>query len=304
MKTIKIATRNSKLALWQAEWVKTRLEESGLNAELVTMETIGDKILDKTIAKIGSKGVFTEELEELLAKGEVDIAVHSAKDLSSTLPEGFDIISVGTRASVNDVLISTQDIDPVLPLRVGTSSTRRIAQLAQHFPHFETVPIRGNLQTRINKMEEGQCEAIVLAKAGVERMGYEELIKYEFSLEQLTPSAGQGSIAIEAFKSIHPTIRKLIKAATNDALAYQRILAERAFLKVMDGGCSIPVFAHCSILDEEFKLHGGILSLDGSTCIESNEMDPDPLTLGKRVAETVLGQGGGEILKEIKEQLN
>ncbi len=304
MKTIRIATRKSKLALWQAEWVKSKLEESGLSAELVTIETKGDKILDRTISKIGSKGVFTEELEEMLATGEVDIAVHSAKDLSSTMPEGFEIISVGERSSVNDVLISNEEIDLAAPLKVGTASTRRVAQLAKFYPNFETVPIRGNLQTRIEKMESGECQAIVLAKAGVERMGYENLIKHEFSINQLTPAAGQGSIAIETFETIHPTIRKLIKAATNDTIAFQNIQCERSFLKTMEGGCSIPVFAHCTKDQEVHRLHGGILSLDGTQCIESKGSDEDPVVLGKKIAARVLEEGGDKILKEIKSQLD
>ena len=303
MKTIQIVTRNSPLALIQAEIVKGQLEEGGLSVDLIPISTKGDQILDTTIAKIGSKGVFTEELEGMLQSGDADIAVHSAKDLASEVPEGFSIISIGKRESTNDVLISNQPVNINSKLVVGTSSTRRVAQLSRKFPDLEIVPIRGNLQTRIAKMEAGGCDALVLSKAGVKRMGFAEMIQHVFSLEELTPSAGQGSIAVEAYETIQPTIRKLIKSATNDSDSLKRILAERSFLSSFGGGCSIPVFAHATLINNEVQLHAGILSMDGKKSIEATIAGADPEELGQLAAKNINDQGGDEILRSIKEQL-
>lgn len=304
MKTIRIATRKSQLALYQAEWVKYKLEEAGLTAELVPIETKGDKQLDTAISKIGSKGVFTEELEEMLKNGEVDIAVHSAKDLSSELPEGFDIISIGEREEASDVVVSLKEINLNEPMTLGTSSTRRIAQLGCHYPEVETITVRGNLQTRLKKLEEGVCDGLLLAKAGVLRMEQEKLIKHEFPLDQFVPAAGQGSIAIEAYETIHPTIRKLIKAATNDYESEQEVRTERSFLKSFGGGCSVPVFAHAKKEETEITLRAGILSLDGKKHLEVESKGDNPEAIGEEAAEHLIENGGHKILNQIKEQLD
>jgi len=304
MTPIRIATRKSKLALWQANWVKDQLEKADLASELVLIETIGDKKLDTSISKIGSKGVFTQELEDQLADGLVDIAVHSAKDLSATLPEGFQLIAFGPRAHVTDVLVSDKEISLDTSLVIGSSSTRRVAQLAKHFPLFNCVPVRGNLQTRIEKLKAGACDALLLARAGVERMDLGHLIKHEFSLDLLTPAAGQGSVAIEAHKSLRLAKRKLIRAALNDLAAERVVTCERAFLKKLEGGCSIPVFAHADLGADTLYLQGGILSLDGKQFISKTGTGDDPDELGQRVAQEVLTSGGEAILKEIKKQLD
>ena len=303
MKIIRIATRKSPLALWQANRVKEQLEEADLRAELVEVETEGDRKLETSISEIGSKGVFTQELEALLSSGEVDIAVHSAKDLQSDLPEGFDIISIGEREGVNDVLVSTSEIDLSSEVVIGTSSTRRVAQFGHHYPHIKTTSVRGNLETRINKMKSGECDALILARAGVMRMGYEDLIVHEFPLEQFTPQPGQGSIAIEAFESIHPTIRKLIKAATNHSNSFKEVNCERAFLQTLGGGCSIPTYAHCMVEGETFTLRAGLLSLDGQQRFEVQDSGDDGVELGKRLAEEILTQGGDQLLRDIQSQL-
>ena len=186
MKKIKIGTRGSKLALWQAYHVRALLEKAGIEAEIVIIDTKGDQILDVSIAKIGSKGVFTQELEDQLLDGRIDIAVHSAKDMQSNLPEGFEIIAFTEREKENDVILSHKGTiefaDTTKPLLLGTSSTRRVATLRHFYPHVKTVEVRGNLQTRIRKMEEGLCDALLLAYAGVHRMGYDEMIVQELSL--------------------------------------------------------------------------------------------------------------------------
>ena len=303
MKTIRIATRKSKLALWQANWVKDQLEKASIPSELILTETIGDKKLDTTIAKIGSKGVFTQELEDQLANGSVDIAVHSAKDLSATLPEGFEIIAFGPREQVADVLVSTKEISLDQPLTIGTSSTRRIAQLAKYYPQFHCTPIRGNLQTRIEKLNRGDCDGLLLAKAGVVRMELSHLIKHEFSLDQLTPAAGQGSVAIEAHSSMEVDKRNLIRSALNDPEAERVMICERAFLQRLEGGCSIPAFANATLEGSMVKMKGGILSLDGEQFVSKKGMSENPEELGQQLAQEVLLSGGGDILSEIKKQL-
>jgi hydroxymethylbilane synthase len=303
MSVLRIATRKSALALWQAEWVKARLEAAGFHCELVTLETIGDKKLDTTIAKIGSKGVFTEELEALLEMGEVELAVHSAKDLASQLPEGFELIAFGPREDVHDVLVSHKDIDISQPLLIGTSSTRRVAQLAKYYPQFQTTPVRGNLQTRMRKMKEGACDALLLAKAGVLRMNKSEMIRFEFPLDQLTPAAGQGSIAVEVHDQLPTDIQEQIRAATNDSYAETAIVAERAFLRGMDGGCSIPVFAHATRSGDTIELTGGILSLDGKTELRETVTGHSAVGLGTKLAQSILASGGDVILTEIKKRL-
>jgi hydroxymethylbilane synthase len=303
---IKIGTRGSKLALWQAYHVEELLEKAGLESEIVVIDTKGDQILDVSIAKIGSKGVFTQELEDQLLDGRIDIAVHSAKDMQSSLDEEFEIIAFTEREKENDILLSTKKgvsiKDSSQELILGTSSTRRVATLKHFYPHVKTVEVRGNLQTRIRKMEEGLCDALLLAFAGVHRMGYGDQIVEILDLREFTPAVGQGSVAIEAAKSLDPTLRTKIIQACNHADTETRLRAERAYLRVLEGGCSIPVFALATIENDSLILSGGIVSLDGknriSFIVEGDVSDPEKL--GNRLAEQVLTSGGRQILDEIK----
>ena len=296
------------MALWQAHFVRDKLIEAGAETEIVTIETKGDKILDVSISKIGSKGVFTEEIEEQLANGSIDIAVHSAKDMQSSLPEGFELISFSERELANDVLVSNKkkvslnDKDLV----IGTSSTRRIATLKHFYPHIKTVPIRGNLQTRMSKMEGGACDAMLLAYAGVHRMGYQDKIAQKLSLTEFTPAVGQGSVAIEVHSNIDQAKKALVRKALNHPTTETCLLAERAFLKAMDGGCSIPVFGLAQIKDESLQITGGIVSLDGKEMIRKVFIGKleDAESLGQKLAEEVLSSGGDRILKEIKTELS
>ncbi|MEP0367945.1 MAG: hydroxymethylbilane synthase [Cyclobacteriaceae bacterium] len=304
MDAIKIGTRKSKLALWQAEYVAEKLRSGGLKTELVLMETKGDKVLDVSIAKIGSKGVFTEELEAKLAKGEIDIAVHSAKDMQSSLEEGFEIIAFSEREEVNDVIVSDRKIDLNNEVTLGTSSTRRIATLKHFYPSVKTVEVRGNLQTRIEKMRSGLCDGLLLAYAGVHRMGYHEMITHKLPLDQFTPAVGQGSIAIESHRSLNGDKASKIRALINHEATEQCLLAERAFLKKLEGGCSIPVFALAKNVASQTHITGGIISLDGKQRIVKSSEGSDPERLGTELAENLLSAGGEAILKEIKSQLN
>jgi hydroxymethylbilane synthase len=308
-KPIRIGTRGSKLALWQAYHVSDLLKAKGLASEIVIIETKGDKILDVSIAKIGSKGVFTEELEDQLVSGAIDIAVHSAKDMQSSLPDGFEIIAFTERELENDIILShNPDIDyrdPNKPLVLGTSSTRRIATLKHFYPHIQTVEVRGNLQTRISKMESGLCDALLLAYAGAHRMGYDNMIRHKLSLDEFTPAVGQGSVAIETSKNLDPMLKDHIKAACHHEETGHRLLAERAYLRVLEGGCSIPVFALAEFEKNTLHLKGGIVSLDGShRIIHRVSGNPEQSEqLGRQLADLVLDNGGNEILKEIKTAL-
>jgi len=301
---IKIGTRGSKLALWQAHHVQDLLEQQGAETEIVTIETKGDKILDVSISKIGSKGVFTEEIEDQLASGAIDIAVHSAKDMQSELLDGFQLIAFGEREKVNDVLISNnkefnlEDAN----LIIGTSSTRRIAFLKKYYPNIKTVPIRGNLQTRIRKMEEGQCDALFLAYAGVNRMGYNDKIVHELDHKTFIPAVGQGSIAIEVYKSLDEEKKDFVRKHVNHEVSETAILAERLYLKKMQGGCSVPIFGLAYVQDAEVILNGGIISLDGADIVLSTTKSSinSPEIAGEELGNYILNNGGAEILKEIK----
>lgn len=303
MDKIKIGTRGSKLALWQANHVAKLLQKGGLATEVVTIETRGDKIQHVSIAKIGSKGVFTEEIEEQLKSGNIDIAVHSAKDMQSHLPYGFELIAFTEREVVNDVVISYNKKlslnDEVL---LGTSSTRRVATLKRFFPHVKTVAIRGNLQTRIAKMKEGQCDALLLAYAGVHRMGHENMIIEKLDTEKFIPAVGQGSIAIEAFSDLDDDKRRLIRQCTNHEGTEVCLQAERAYLKALHGGCSIPVFALAQLQEEYLSITGGIISLDGQTLLRETLSGHagNAESLGERLAHKISSLGGDKILQQIR----
>jgi len=305
---ITIGTRKSKLAMWQTETVASTLNASGMETQINSMETKGDKILDVSIAKIGSKGVFTEELEVQLAGGITDIAVHSAKDMQSQLPQGFELIAFTEREKVNDVLLSTDKsidlADSSRRIKIGTSSVRRRALLRHYFPHVETVEMRGNLQTRIRKLREEDCDALILAYAGVKRMGYEEMIVMEFDEEKFIPPVGQGCIAIEASTSLDVVKAARIRDCLNNEESEICLLAERGFLKKLEGGCSIPAFGLAVLENDEIVLTAGLASLDGSNIIRRQERGSrqDAEQLGLRVGGYILENGGREMLAEIRRQ--
>lgn len=306
MTPIKIGTRGSRLALWQAYYVENILQKGGLSTEIVLIETKGDQILDRSLSKIGSKGVFTQELEDQLRDGRIDIAVHSAKDLQSELDDDLSIIAFTERERVNDVLVSR---NTSLSLRsgdsftVGTSSTRRVALLKHFYPHIRTVDMRGNLQTRLRKLDEGQCDAILLAFAGVHRMEYDELIAEHLSLDEFTPAVGQGSVAIECSQTLDPAKRDKIRSLLNHADTETCLLAERAFLRRLQGGCSVPVFGLATLQTDSFVMTGGVVSLDGKTLLKQNinGSPSQPETIGTQLAESLLAQGAADILAQIKQ---
>lgn len=305
---IKLGTRSSRLALWQAYHIQELLQRGGLTSELVLIETKGDKVLDRSLAKIGSKGVFTQELEDQLRAGAIDIAVHSAKDLQSSLPGDLSIIAFTERERVNDVLVSH---DKSLSLTggkefiVGTSSTRRVAMLKHFCPHVRTVDMRGNLQTRLRKLEEGQCDALLLAYAGVHRMEYDDLIAEYLPTHDFTPAVGQGSIALEAATSLPVDKLARIRQLTNHEPTEACLKAERAFLRRLEGGCSIPVFGLATLQGSQLSLTGGIVSLDGGELLRETFAGPaaEAEALGHGLAESILAKGGAEILRSVRENL-
>lgn len=302
---IKIGTRGSKLALWQAYHVENLLQKGGVTTEIVIIETKGDQILDRSLSKIGSKGVFTQELEDQLRIGGIDIAVHSAKDLQSELDDDFEIIAFTEREHANDVLVS-HNTDLSLksgePFVVGTSSTRRIAILKHFYPHINTVDMRGNLQTRLRKLEEGHCDALLLAYAGVHRMGYDDKIAEHLLLDEFTPAVGQGSVAIECAVSLNHNKKEILKELLNHAATESCLLTERAFLKRLQGGCSIPVFGLATLSEGEISISGGIVSLNGAELIRcfAKGSVAFPNELGTSLAEELLNSGGERVLQEIR----
>jgi hydroxymethylbilane synthase len=306
---IKIGTRKSKLAMWQAHFVKDELSKHEIDVELLPIDTKGDKVLNISISKIGSKGVFTEELEQMLENGDIDMAIHSAKDLPSELPKQFEILAFSSREKENDVLISQNKAlqlkDETSEFVIGTSSTRRIATLAHYFPKIKTVEIRGNLQTRIKKMEAGHCDALLLAYAGVSRMEYHDLINQDLSLDVFTPAVGQGSLAVEIATSLSDDKRSKIRKILNDPTTELKLLAERAYLRKLKGGCSIPAFANAQISGEKLMLQAGIFSLDGAELIKKIEEGSvkDAEALGGMLGERVLQDGGARILEAINREL-
>ncbi len=308
---IRIGTRSSRLAVWQAEYIQTLLRESDVTSELVFIETKGDLVLNRSLSKIGSKGVFTQELEDQLRDGSIDIAVHSAKDLPSNLPSDLAIIAFTEREQANDVLVSR---NPTLSLssgesfRIGTSSTRRVAMLKHYCPHLTTVDMRGNLQTRIRKLDEGQCDALLLAFAGVHRMGYDDLIVEHLPITEFTPAVGQGSIAIEvAHESLDKDMIDKLTQIINHEPTATCLRAERAFLARLEGGCSIPSFAlaHWNS-SETVSLTGGLVSLDGVQILRETFAGPanESHLLGHSLAESILARGGDALLGQIRHTLS
>lgn len=303
-KIFRIGTRGSKLALWQAEHVATLIKPSGYETEIIPIDTKGDKIQNVSISKIGSKGVFTEEIEEKLLDGSIDIAVHSAKDLASEIKDELELVAFTERELANDVLLSTNNNLTLKAgnIRVGTSSTRRVAFLKHFYPTITPVNVRGNLQTRLSKLQAGECDALLLAYAGVHRMGYDNYIVEKIETSYFVPSVGQGSIAIECHKKLNFGKKEILERWVNHPETEACIRAERSFLKTMQGGCSVPVFGYAHLDGSMVTLKGGVISLDGKQVIKAKRTGAieDVKELGEAVANEVLSNGGAEILKSLK----
>ena len=303
--TIIIGTRSSKLALWQAEYVKSCLEKEylGLKAELKLMTTKGDRVLDAPLAKIGGKGLFTKELEMDMLAGGIDIAVHSLKDMPTEVPEGLVISAITKRFDPGDAVVSPKyRTFAALPpgARVGTSSLRRRAQLLHARPDLAIKDLRGNVNTRLQKLEAENFDAIILAAAGLKRLGFADRITDVLPLEMVLPAVGQGALAIET-REDDPEVRKLI-AFLNDADTVQCAQAERAFLRQVEGGCQVPVGVYAVPAEGGMLLVEAVIaSLDGARLYRDKACGPahEAEKIGSQLAEGLLAMGGLEIMHEI-----
>lgn len=301
---LKIATRKSPLALWQAEYVRSQLQavHAELEVELVKMTTQGDKILDTPLAKIGGKGLFVKELEQGMMAGDADIAVHSMKDVPMDLPEGFALPVICERETPYDAFVSNayHHIDE-LPqgARVGTSSLRRSSQILNYRSDLEILSLRGNVQTRLGKLDGGEFDAIILASAGLIRLEMENRIRYQLPPEVMLPAVGQGAVGIECRADDQQTIDVI--SSLNDAQTSQRVRAERAFNHRLEGGCQVPIGAFALLEGDQIWIRGLVASLDGSEIIAGERRGAivQGESLGIELAEELLSRGADEILASV-----
>lgn len=302
--TLRIATRKSPLALWQAEHIKARLQalHPALAIELITFTTQGDKILDTPLSKIGGKGLFVKELEAAMLDGRADIAVHSMKDVPMEFPEGLELGVICTRENAQDAFVSNkyQSLND-LPhgAVVGTSSLRRQCQIQQLRPDLVIESLRGNVQTRLKKLDEGQYDAIILAAAGLIRMGLSDRIASFIPIEQSLPAGGQGALGIE-WRVGDSAIHELIKPL-HDADTAACVLAERALNRRLQGGCQVPIAAYAQLQQGQLHLRGLVGSVDGKTLLRTTQQGvaKDAEAIGIAGAEALLAQGAGAILTAV-----
>ncbi len=296
-----IGTRGSQLALWQAEWVRARLQAvaPSMSIRLQTIQTSGDKILDAPLASIGGKGLFVKEIEEALFRGTIDLAVHSMKDVPSVLPEGLAIVCVVAREDARDVLVTRDHLvfqDLPAGATVGTSSLRRQAQLLARRPDLSIVMLRGNVNTRVRKLREGACTAIVLAAAGLIRLGKTHCVTEYLPLTVSLPAIGQGALGMES-RADDAFVRELL-APLHDRPTAIAVSAERAFLKRLEGGCQVPIAGHAVVENQTVNLEGLVASLDGRCVIRDQIEGPveESHALGTSLANRLLNAGGKRIL--------
>ena len=306
MTIIRIGTRTSELALRQARMVQAALSARGLESELVTYKTVGDKRLDESLSSIGAKGLFTKELETGLLKRKIDIAVHSLKDLPTESPDGLLVAAVLEREDPRDALvvngrILAESLDELPPgSRVGTSSLRRRAQLLSVRPDLEVAELRGNVPTRLKKVDEGRVHAAILAAAGLHRLGAHQHIKSYLDAPAWLPAAGQGAIAVQT-RADDDTVRGLAESM-NDAPTMRAVRAERAFLAALEGGCQVPIGALAMQAGDDAMLHGMIADINGRRVVRGSiVLDPaDPELSGIRLANQLRGEGASDILEGLR----
>ncbi|CBK42450.1 Porphobilinogen deaminase [Nitrospira defluvii] len=302
--TLILGTRGSKLAVHQSQWVQARLQElaPGLTISLQRIQTSGDKILDVPLAKIGGKGLFVKEIEDALLSKEIDLAVHSMKDVPTALPEGLDILCVPPREDPRDALITRDGcrLDQLKPgAKIGTSSLRRQAQLLHYRPDFTIEMLRGNLDTRLRKLREGQFDAIVLAAAGLRRLAWDAEITEYLPVHLSLPAIAQGALGIEA-RSDDTFVRELLSRFEHRPTRIT-VTAERALLHRLEGGCQVPIAAHAALEGDRLTVDGLVASVDGRRVIRHQIQGPasEAQALGTKLAERLLADGGDVILKEI-----
>lgn len=304
---IKIGTRGSPLALWQANWIKSCLknEHDSLEVELVRIKTSGDKIQDVSLAKIGGKGLFTKEIEEALIRKDIDIAVHSMKDVPVKLPSGLTISIITKREDPRDALVSKNGLKLAdLPegAKIGTGSLRRQTQLLSYRPDFKIMPLRGNLETRLNKLETEGLDAIILAAAGLKRLEMADRISEYIDPGIMMPGIGQGAVGIES--RLYDTFAMMMIMPLDHEETHIALLAERAFLKKLEGGCQVPIGGYATINHGTLTLQGLVGTLDGKQILRGEKSGPpqDAERIGEALGEEVLQMGADKILKEIYSQ--
>ena len=300
MALLRIGSRGSQLALWQANHVKALLEQRGHTVEIEIIKTTGDKIPDVALAQVGTKGMFIKEIEEALAGKRVDLAVHSLKDLPTEIPAGFEIAAITAREDPRDVFCSSRysSLDE-LPnrARVGTSSLRRQAQLKALRPDLYIRALRGNVDTRLRKLEAGEYDAVILAAAGLRRLGKKEYLRQEFPATLMCPAAGQGSLAIEIRKD-DSAVRPQVAFLDNPA-ARITTTCERALLNCMGGGCQVPIGALAEMVDGRLRLEAIVAHPDGSEVLRESGEGDDPVQLGEAVGKALLRRGGNRVLQAV-----
>jgi len=291
-----IASRGSQLALWQARWVSESLTALGHECRIQIIKTTGDKITDVPLAQVGGKGLFTKEIEEALLDGRADLAVHSLKDLPTELPAGLALAAVPEREDPHDAVVGRKLADLPTGATVGTSSLRRAAQLRRLRPDLAIESIRGNLDTRLRKLDEGRYDAIVLAAAGLKRLGWEARIAEILPDEVMCPAVGQGALAVEtrAGGAGWDACAALDHAATHSAVA-----AERAFLRALGGGCQVPIGAHATVTDARLHLVGLVIAADGSAVVRGEREGPaaEAEAIGAALGAKLLEEGARAILE-------
>ncbi|PRX39470.1 hydroxymethylbilane synthase [Planifilum fimeticola] len=306
MKTVSVGTRQSALALTQTQWVMDRLRKLQPDWEwrVEKILTKGDRILHVTLSKLGGKGLFIKEIEGALLEGRIDLAVHSMKDLPAEMPEGLAIAAVTPREDPRDCLISRSGAGlDELPAGavVGTSSLRRQAQVLVRRPDLVVKPVRGNVETRLRKLEEGQFDAIVLARAGLSRLGLEDRITEVLAVDKMVPAVGQGALAVQCRggdESVFRLIRRI-----NDPETEKAVRAERAFLHAFQGGCHLPVAAYAQVEGEKVLLDGLVASPDGRRVLRDRQEGNGAEEVGCRLAEKLLRQGADEILSAVRAEV-
>jgi hydroxymethylbilane synthase len=304
MARLRIGSRGSQLALWQAHHISDLLRAQGHTVELEVIKTTGDKITDVALAKVGTKGMFTKEIEEALVENRVDLAVHSLKDLPTELAADFEIAAITTRENPRDVFCSVKFSSiEMLPrqAKVGTSSLRRQAQLKALRPDLQIHPLRGNVDTRLRKLEAGDYDAIILAAAGLNRLGKTQLVRQVIPAEVMTPAAGQGALGIEIRKG--DTATRALVAFLDDAAARATTTCERALLNKLGGGCQVPIGAFAEVIFPEvsggrIRLNALVAHPNGAKVLRETREGDDPVRLGEEVGETLLRRGGDVILEE------
>lgn len=300
LKEVVIGSRGSKLALWQANWVKGQLAARGVASRLEIIKTTGDKLLDVPLTGAGTKGIFIKEIEEALLDGRIDLAVHSLKDLPVDLPQGLTIAAIPEREDPRDAYVAGNGLPfeklPAGP-RLATSGPRRQSQILALRPDLQIVPVRGNVDTRLKKLERGEFDGLLLAAAGLVRLGLEGQITSRFAPDEICPAVGQGALAVETRKD-KAQLLNLVRALNHEPTAIA-IHAERTVLRCLGGGCQLPLGAYARIESGKLHLMGVVAATNGSRIFRAQAAGPieEPEALGSRVAEDLIRQGAKELLK-------